>query len=465
MTDEFMNMVQTKLKSVRLALVVMIGVIIPLQAIQAQGQIDQADKVREMSLSEVLAVTEDANFQVRMAEADIDIARSQYRQTNAAFLPQLSLEETGIRTNDPLSVFGFRLKQEAVSSADFNPARLNAPDAYNNFSTRFEVRQPLLNSDMLFKRSAVKNRLKATEEQFEGTMHYVRFQVKDLYFRLLLMEESLESVEKSLEAARENERQAGNFFEQDMINKADYLAAKVRLLELESRRSQVEDQLQTVQDNLKFMLGLDDNVRIVPTDSMQSPSLSADYLGEVEPDTNSELQALKYRVNAAEQMLKSARFSFVPSINLFGNYEFNDEVLLGTQGESYMVGATLKWNLFNGFSNVGKVMESKAQLNKARIAYESRSFKNRQEVEQAKRAIRQAQTQLDFAESSVEQAAEDFRIRNDRYEQGMEKTTDLLASEAKFSQARLQKLDALYQYHSSLARLELLVEREMDPLK
>lgn len=460
-----LNMIETKLKLVLLAFIIMPGAVIPFQTIQAQGKNAQADKVKEMSLEEVLAVTEDANFQIRMAEADIDIVRSQYRQTNAAFLPQLSIEETGIRTNDPLSVFGFRLKQEAVSSADFSPARLNAPDSYNNFTTRFEVRQPLLNSDMLFKRSAVKNQLNATEEQFEGTLYYVRFQVKDLYYRLLLMQESLESIKKSLEAARENERQAGNFFEQDIINKADYLAAKVRLLELESRRSKVEDQLQTVRDNLKFMLGMDEDIRIVPTDSMESPRLSADYLGEVEPKVNSEIKALKYQVDAAEQMLKSARFSFVPSINLFGNYELNDEVLLGAQGESYMVGATLKWNLFSGFSNVGKVMESKAQLNKARIAFESRSFKNRQEVEQAKRAIRQAQVQLDFAESSVEQAAEDFRIRNDRYEQGMEKTTDLLAAEAKFSRARLQRLEALYQYHSSLARLELLLEQEMDPLK
>lgn len=447
----------------RLAIILMFAAHLPFQVALAQDETAGVDEVREMSLSEVLAITEEANFQVRMAEADMDIVRSQYRQTNAAFLPQLSIEETGIRTNDPLSVFGFRLKQEAVTTQDFNPARLNAPDAYNNFSTKFEVRQPVLNSDMLFKRAAVKNQLEATEEQFKGTLQYVRFQVKDTYYRLVLMQKQLEAIDKSLIAARENERQAGNFFDQDMISKADYLAARVRLLELESRKSQVQDQLLTVQDNLNFLLGMEEDLKIVPSDSLQAPRLTADHLGEVKGTTNSELRALKYRVSAAEQMLRSAKFSFVPSINLFGNYEFNDEVLLGTAGESYMIGATFKWNLFSGFSNIGKVMENRAQLNKAKIAYESRSFKNRLEIEQAKRSIRQAQVQLNFAESSVEQASEDFRIRNDRYEQGMEKTTDLLSAEAKLSQARLQRLDALYQYHRSLARLELLLEREMKP--
>lgn len=447
----------------RVAIIMMFGSVISFHPLHAQTNNGAKDEVREMSLSQVLAITEEANFQVRMAEADMDIARSQYRQTNAAFLPQLSIEETGVRTNDPLNVFGFRLKQEAVTAADFDPARLNDPDAFTNFSTKFEVRQPLLNADMLFKRGAVKNQLNAAEEQFKGTLEYARFQVKDTYYRLILMREQLEAIDKSLAAARENERQAGNFFEQQMISKADYLAAKVRMLELESRKSRVQDQLITVQDNLNFLLGMEEDVKIIPSDSMQTPRFSEDHLQNVEPGMNSEIRALKYQVSAAEQMLRSSKFSFVPSINLFGNYEFNDEVLLGTEGESYMIGATLKWNLFSGFSNVGKVMESKAQLNKAKIAYESRSFKNRLDIEKAKRSISQAQVQLEFAESSVEQAAEDYRIRNDRYEQGMEKTTDLLAAEAKLSQSRLQRLDALYQYHSSLATLELLLEREMTP--
>lgn len=456
-------MKSTTYRLIRAAFVMIIGAVISYHPVYAQQGTGAESEVREMSLPEVLAMTEEANFRVRMAEADMDIARSQYRQTNAAFLPQLSFEETGIRTNDPLSVFGFRLKQEAVTAADFNPATLNAPDPYNNFSTKFEVRQPLLNADMLFKRGAMKNQLSAAEEQFKGTLAYARFQVKDTYYRLVLMMEQLDAIEKSLTAARENERQAGNFLEQNMISKADYLAAKVRMLELESRKSQVQNQLLTVQDNLNFLLGIEEEIKIVPSDSMETPRISEDQLEDVKPTANSELRALDYRVSAAEQMLRSSKFSFVPSINLFGNYEFNDEVLLGTKGESYMVGATLKWNLFSGFSKVGKVMENKAQLNKAKIAYESRSFKNRLDIEKAKRSISQAQVQLDFAESSVEQAAEDYRIRIDRYEQGMEKTTDLLAAEAKLSQSRFQRLDALYQYHSSLATLELLLEREITP--
>lgn len=427
----------------------------------AQNHQENADEIKRMSLQQVLALTEEANFEVRMAEADIDKVRSQYRQTNAAFLPQISIEETGVSTNDPLNVFGFKLKQEAVTTADFNPDRLNAPDPFENFTTKFEVRQPVFNADMLYKRSAVKDQLNAAREQFQGTLHYARFQVKDTYYRLLLTNERLDVIGKSLEAARENERQANDFFEQEMISKADYLAAKVRLLDLESQQSRVQDQLQTVQDNLRFLLDMKEEVTIVPIDSLRLRPQPADDVVNADAG-NSTLDAFQYRVSAANRMLKSAKFSFVPSLNLFGSYELNDEVAFGTFGESYMVGATLKWNLFSGYSKIGKVMESRAELKKAELAYQSKVFRNKLEIEQAQRSLEQAQKQLEFAESSVEQAAEDFRIRSDRYEQGMEKTTDLLNAEAKLAEARLQRLDALYQYNRSLATLELLLEQELE---
>lgn len=435
--------------------------LIVIQSAKGQNQDKPTISVREMSLREALALTEESNFQIRMAEADVEIVRSQYRQTNAAFLPQFSIEETGLSTNDPLNVFGFRLKQQTVTMADFNPDRLNDPGTYENFTTKFEVRQPVLNSDMLFKRSAVKSQVNAAKAQLEGTLHYARFQVKDTYYRLLLMQNRLETIEQSLKTARENERQANNFFEEGLISKADYLAAKVRLLDLESQQSQTEDQYKTVQNNFNYLLGLDENVQIIPTDSMQDPKYPTEQFKEINDTGNSALDALQYRVNAAEQMVKSAKFSFVPTLNIFGNYEFNDEVLFGTRGESYLLGASLKWNLFSGFSKVGKVMESKAELRKAEIAYENRAFKNRLEIKQAKRSIQQAQIQLNFAESSIEQAAEDFRIRNNRYQQGIEKTTDLLAAETKLAQARFQRLNALYQYHKSLATLELLLEQDL----
>jgi outer membrane protein TolC len=434
---------------------------VAIQPLAAQNRENSTQNIREMSLEEALAIAEKDNFRIRMAESDIEITRSQYRQTNAVFLPQISLEETGVSSNDPLNVFGFKLKQESATTADFNPELLNAPDPYENFTTKLQVQQPLFNPDQLFHRSAVKNRLNAAKEQLKGTTSYARFQVKDTYYQLLLTDERLSVINISLKAARENEKQAGDLLEQGMVNKADYLAAAVRVRDLESRQSEAKDLLQSVRENLRFLLGMSEEIVIKPTDSLRMASVSLGSIPVSSGTTNSTLRALQYRVEAAEEMVKSSKFSFVPSLNAFGSYEFNDNVLFGTRGESYMVGATLKWDLFSGFSKAGKVMQSRAELKKAEVAYQSQSLKNQMEIKQARRSVRQAQKQFNFVEASAEQVAEDFRIRTDRYEQGMETTSDLLRAEARLSQARLQRLNALYQYNISIAKLELLLEQEL----
>ncbi|MFH5885844.1 TolC family protein [Halalkalibaculum sp. DA3122] len=414
-----------------------------------------------LSLEEAIERTGEENFRIRQAEYDVEKVRGQYRQTNATFLPQLSVEETGISTNDPLNVFGFKLKQEAVTQSDFNPPRLNDPDSYDNFTTKFQARQPVFNADAIFQRRAVKKQLEAAREQLEGTLQHARYQVKETYYQLQLMENQLEVIRKSLETARENERQSKNYYEQDMINRADYLAAQVRVLELESRLSETNDQLQTVQDNLRYLLNIDEEITIVATDSLRMRPGIADNMVNPKNARNSRLDALESRKAAAEEMLRASKFNFIPSLNLFGSYEFNDQVPFGMQGNSYMVGATLRWDLFSGFKNVGRVMESKAELKQAELAYESNRFKNKLEIQQAQRSIDQAQEQLRFAEASVEQAEEDFRIRNNRYREGLERTTDLLQAETKLLQSKMKRLNALYQYNLSLAALELLMEKEM----
>jgi len=166
------------------------------------------------------------NFSIEQAEYDVKATRAQYRQTSAVFLPQLSFEYNAVSTNDPLNVFGFKLKQEIVSQQDFDPSLLNDPDAYENYSAKFELRQPLFNPDMMMQRGAVKRQLNSANEQLDGTKTHIRYQVRNQYYSLILHTRQLEVLESALETAGEHRRQAQNFFEEGLLSKEDFLAAR-----------------------------------------------------------------------------------------------------------------------------------------------------------------------------------------------------------------------------------------------
>jgi len=160
-------------------------------------------------------------------------------------------------------------------------------------------------------------------------------------------------------------------------------------------------------------------------------------------------------------MVRASEFSFIPKINLFGSYEFNDNDFAGFDASSYMIGANLRWDIFSGFSKVGKVMEAKADYRKAQSMQESHRLDQENKVRQAMRSIDHATKQISLTEQAIEQSTEDVKIRTNRYVEGMERTTDLLEAETKLAEAKLKNVMAVYQYNMSIAALQMLLENDL----
>lgn len=416
-----------------------------------------------LTLQEVLTIALENNYSIEQSEYDVDKVQAQYRQTNAVFLPQLSLEYNAVSTNDPLNVFGFKLKQELVSQQDFNPLVLNDPDSYENYSAKIEVRQPIFNPDMLMQRGAVKSQLNSANEQLQGTVNHTRFRVRNQYYTLILRTRSLDVLQSALETAGEHRRQAQNYFEEGILSREDFLAARVYELEVESQKINAENELKLAGEEMALLMGMDGSRTILPADEMIASrrAVAVPDLDQIEVN-NSQLRAIEQRVQAAERMKKAAKFSFLPKINLFGSYEYNDPDFGGFDANSYMIGANLRWNIFSGFSKAGKVMEANADYNKARSMQESQNIEMENRVRQAYRNLEQAEKEMTLTEEAIAQSTEDVKIRTNRYNEGMEKITDLLEAETKLAEARLRQVMALYKYNMSIAALEMLLEQDFN---
>jgi outer membrane protein TolC len=308
----------------------------------------------------------------------------------------------------------------------------------------------------------MKSQLNSMNEQLEGTKNYVRYQVRQQYYNLILHLEQIEVLEAALKTAVEHRRQAQNYFEEGRISKEDYLAAKVYELDMESRMLQTKNALDKVQEEMALLLGLKGNITIQPTDELNYELHAEAAVGTSDfKVNNAQTRAIDYKVQAAKKMVRASEFSFIPKINLFGSYEFNDNEFAGFDASSYMIGANLRWDIFSGFSKVGKVMEAKADYRKAQSMQESHRLDQENKVRQAMRSIDHATKQISLTEQAIEQSTEDVKIRTNRYVEGLERTTDLLEAETKLAEAKLKNVMALYQYNMSIAALEMLLENDL----
>ncbi len=416
-----------------------------------------------LSLQDALKKAEENNYEIKIAAAQVDGMRADFNSTSSVFLPQITLSETYIKTNDPLVVFGLKLKQEIVTQADFNPALLNDPDNFENFVTKLEINQPLINLDGFWGRSAASDGLSAMKFRKMRTENYIEFMVKLSYYKVGLMEASQDVVEQALEAAMANRRLIKDYYEEGLITKADYLMAEVFVSTLESQKTDVDNQLLNSSDQLRQLLGIEDDLLIVPTDTLKyAPALTFSHDRGSILENRSDLRAYGKQVAATEKMLTMSRMRFLPRLNAFGSYELNDSEVYGSGAENWMVGVDLRWNLFNGFQNVSTVQKSKADLNVAKYEYGKAKSQAENEIKAAARDLRSAEKKLELAKNIVEQSKESLRIIKDRYAQGLEKTTDLLNAETAFSNAELSYIKTLYFYNVSIFNLELMSEEKIE---
>jgi outer membrane protein TolC len=414
----------------------------------------------ELSLDQALEMAVERNFSVQQSGFEVDAARARARQANAVFLPQLSLEYNAVRTNDPLNVFGFRLKQQSVTQQDFAPDRLNNPDAFPNYSAAVQLQQPVLNPGRIKQRAAARDQLRSQREQLSGTREQIRFQVKQQYYTATMSVEKQEVISEALATAEAFEQQAENFAEEGMLSREDLLAARVHRLELENQLLEAENELENARQELAFMLGYGSDRRVIPTDALTAREAGMAATDTGTPLDNAFLRAIDHQVAAAADMQRAAQFSFLPSLNLFGSYELNDDEAFGFESSSYMIGANLRWNLFSGFQQVGKMQEARAQKRQAETMLQEQQIAQQNQLEQARRTLRQAEEQIQVSREAITQAEENARIRRNRHEEGLARTTDLLAAETRLSEVRLRELAAIFRYNMSVAAIEMLLGSE-----
>lgn len=421
------------------------------------GWMLQAQEIRPVAKQEVLQQVLENNQRLKISEQEFLQARAQYRQTNAIFLPNISVSHTGTTTTNPLMAFGSKLNQEIISQSDFNPQSLNDPERTDNFATKVEVKQPLINLDGVFQRKAANAKMEASELQTERAKDHMKLEVEKAYMQLQLAYKAVDVLEEGLKAAQANKKMADDRFDQGYLQKSDVLAVQVRLSEIENRLRSAKNNLQNASDYLAFLMNESQDVTYKPSDSLQIEGLQSVEKGSLSEE-RSDIQAMQLAANAREEMYKASKMEFLPKLNAFGSYELYDNKAFQGDAQGYLAGIQLSWDIFQGSKRFGKAQQTKAEYQQAKLEYEQYVAQSNMELNKAQRDLRDAESRLETGKLSMEQAKESLRIRTNRYDEGLERTSDLLSSEALYLQKELEYYQTIYEYNYAQAYLEFLTK-------
>jgi outer membrane protein TolC len=417
--------------------------------------LSEAQEYTFLRLADALDAALKNNPDVVQAQLDEARAVAAFKQTNSIFLPQLAVSYTAISTNNPLNAFGTKLQQQNVTQSDFNPEILNHPSSIQNYTTKAEWRQPILNLDQLQQRQAAYLQTEAYTWQTRRTQSYAAFEVQKTYAQLQLSYSVKHTLEEALRTVKSIHTATVNRLAKGLLQPSDVLHVQVQIAATESQLAEATSALYNISDYLSLWMGKPTGI-LYQTDTtlVTMPAEITPIL----PDNRADFKAMQLSVDAQDRMIHATRMSYLPRVNAFAEYMFNDDDAVGFGSGSYLAGLQLSWNVFNGMATRHKVNEQRILKNKIAEQLRHQKEQGKLEISKTQRQLLDAQFLLQQQRTAVAQATEALRILQNRYAQGLVTTNDILQAQTLLSQQKLHYAQAVFQLTTTQLYLYFLTE-------
>ena len=418
-----------------------------------------AQQEEPLSLQQAVAIALERNPQHKAALAETRIAKADVKDAQSFFFPRITFSEAATRSNDPVYVFGTRLRQSRFTAADFALNQLNNPEPIGNFATRLGTQWNVFDSfSTKFNARRAKELNSAAAERLARADQLTAFRVVQSYYGVLLAERQAELAEHAASTAQAVVDQSRTRFEAGTTVESDYLSAQVDLASRQQEFVRARNTLALAVAELDVAMGVAAEHTYRLTSELGERTLPAVTL------TDSDILALKQRsdlkeitatVRASDAGLQAARSSFGPRINVFASGELDNISPFGNGGSNWAAGAELQIDLFSGGQKSASVARARANVDRMQALKQAAKDGIRLEVRRAYYDYDSARQMLSVTKAAIAQAEEGLRIVSNRYRAGMNTITDLLRAEDAARNARTNYWQAIYHYFVSYASLEL----------
>jgi len=371
------------------------------------------------------------NPQVAVAAADVQAASAGAAMARTALLPRLDLTEDLSRGNDPVYVFGTKLRQQRFSQSDFAVNALNRPTPTGNFATRASGQWMLFNWFATERQIHAARLGAASATSMSGAVRQdVIFQVVQAYQAVLYAERQRAVAEHEQQTAEALLQDAETRVKAGLAIDSDLLGAQVNVSARQQEQIAAEGALETAWAELEAAMGGTMIARpaLKPLVARAYPDgiLSDDLAAALK--TRPDLKALEQQTAAQGLAVKAARSDFLPQVSAYGNWEMDRVTVAGDGGNNWVAGARLSLDILP--------LSRRARLQEANAAQQKAAAEERTQEQQIRLAVSRAFTDHQTAErivataqAALDQSTESLRILRNRYDAGLATMTDLLRAE------------------------------------
>ncbi|WP_235854069.1 TolC family protein [Mucilaginibacter terrenus] len=405
---------------------------------------------RTITLDEAVKLGLDNSKTLKLSQARIDQAVSQYNQAKDRSLP------TGSAS------FGYNRAQIPANKLNVGEESLTLPTSANAYLGTVSLNQTIWAGNRLrYARESTNLLTQVARLDAVNDRDEIAYNIINSYYNLYKVLQSKKVVEQNLNTVDAQIKQSQRFFEQGLVTKNDVLRFQLQRSTIELNGIDLENNRRIINYNMNILLGLPEDTQLTIAEIKEAPATPAPLAAYLDTAVahRPELRQLDLRTQVAETNIKSIQANLSPTLSASGSAYYvgisgNPIPKTGNFITPISLGVTLGWNFGALWTNKNKVTEARIQREQVLISKGITTDNVKNEVNQSYQNYKAAVDRINLLQTSINQALENNRILENRYRSNVSTATDRADAQTLLYQAQinleLAKADAGLAYYTLL---------------
>ncbi|HMN48853.1 MAG TPA: TolC family protein [Ignavibacteriaceae bacterium] len=419
----------------------------------------QTKQTSVLNLEQAISLALEKNADLKIASMEVNKSEEKLREARSGLFPKLDVNGQYQRYIDKPVIFlppGSPLGQTLTIGSD------------NSYSAAASLSVPLFAWSLYQGIGLASDALTISQENYRSVKNKVVGDVKKAFLAVLLTRETKDVMQQSLKNAEDNFENIKRLNSAGTLSDYDVLRAEVQVENLKPTVLQMENNYVLSLEALKVTIGLDANqdIDVIGEMNFEEPyqiPTQQDVIDELIKN-NPQLAILENQVKLNDRNISLENSAYLPTLAGFGSYQYqaqaNDFKFSDYNWvKTFVLGVQLQIPIFNGFKTQARVSQAEIGLNQS--VEQKRNFTEALKTQALSilYRIEQAVKRIEGQNKTVSQAAEGYEIAKRRLANSVAIQLEVNDAELALRQAKLNRLQAIYDLKVAEADLENVLGR------
>jgi outer membrane protein TolC len=454
--------------------IILLGIVLASFSLAAQQSGDL-----QLSLQQAQDYAIENNKSLRNVRTDVAISKQKFWQTVAQGLPQASATvdytnffnyeiEFGMGGSDnPPTIDYTKLDDGDWQILSFLQQSMGSGSTTiqmkNSSSAKLQVTQLIFSGQYITGIQMAKVAQILTEMNVEKTELDIRESVISTYYMGLLTQKTLELIDANLENLNQTLTQTKAMFAAGMIEETDVDQLVMSITMLENSRRSLLRNVELNNNLMKFILGIEGDVRIVLTDSfeqvLESVNVSDLLIAEFNPADNITIQMMDKQLEVTEKLVDMEKWTYAPSI--VGVYSHNEKLVTTDfdMNPKNLFSISMSIPIFSSGLRNAKVEQKKLELYQMQNNREIVTDQLLMQEKQLRYNLTSAIESYESQKANMELAQKIYDKTELKFTQGVASSFDLIQANSNLLQAQNGYVTASMELLQARLKLDKLMNK------